>query len=104
VRAAPTQIREWYAVIKLQGVRIEQISARLRERQIALAVPKINGLDEPLVSEMMDCTGDDIERLLGQSSPEVIVSRLSTVIAWRGRQVCRRSQPGAATPPAGARS
>jgi hypothetical protein len=68
-------------VVPLQGVRSEQVPARFRECETALVVPKIDGLNEPLVSEMMDCARVHFELLFGHYSENPDGGERAAVIA-----------------------
>ena len=49
-------------------MRVEKVATVSGEDQTALIVPKIDGLDEPLVAEMMECARVDLEVLFGHDT------------------------------------
>lgn len=67
--------------VPLQGVRVKQVAALLREDQTALVVAKVDGLDEPLVAEMVDGAPVDIEILFGHDSERADGGQRTTLLA-----------------------
>jgi hypothetical protein len=46
-------------------VRVEQVSAVLSQDQTALVMTEVNGLDEALLAEMIECVVVDVEIVFG---------------------------------------
>ena len=55
-------------VVALQGMRIENVTALLREDQTTLIATKADGLDEPLVAEMVESVAVGVEVLCGHNT------------------------------------
>ena len=68
-------------VVALQGVGIEQVTALLREDYTALVVAEIDGLDEPLVAEMVERVVVDVEVLFGHDAEGADRGKCAAVLA-----------------------
>jgi hypothetical protein len=76
-------------------VRVEQVPAFLREDHTALVVAKVDGLDEPLVAEVVECVVADVEIVLGHDTQSADGGECSTNVARLAMKPSRQFLRGA---------
>jgi phosphoglycerate dehydrogenase-like enzyme len=68
-------------VLAIQRVRIKQVSTILRQDDSALIVTEVNGLDQPLIAEVVERVVADVELVLGNDTEGADGGQCSAVLA-----------------------